>query len=154
MKTSEDPANGAATWQQRFREPQILFAKLAPARTERGLVLTNRFSGAYDLCAWSVPDGQLRPLTGDPGGHNSGRISPDGTHVYFLKDQQGNELGHLVRLPFTGGAIADLSPAMAAEGAEHTGAIPLSRAFSACIRIGLRTRGVAPRLSPRLFAPG
>ncbi len=34
----------------------------------------------------------------------------DGSWVYGLSDQQSNELGHLVRAPFGGGAVQDVTP--------------------------------------------
>jgi dipeptidyl aminopeptidase/acylaminoacyl peptidase len=40
----------------------------------------------------------------------SGSISPDGRYIYFHKDQHGNEIGHLVRVPFEGGELQDLTP--------------------------------------------
>jgi hypothetical protein len=39
-----------------------------------------------------------------------GIISSDGNHIYFLKDEGGNEIGHFVRIPFSGGDAEDMSP--------------------------------------------
>jgi hypothetical protein len=33
--------------------------------------------------------------------------------VWYLEDQQGNEIGHFMRVPFEGGTPVDLTPAMA-----------------------------------------
>lgn len=140
MTTPQSAPNPSPDWAQRFREPRIVFAKLASANPDRGLVLTNQLTEAYDLCAWSVPDGQLRPLTRNPDGHNSGWISPDGSHVYFLKDEQGNELGHMVRLPFEGGPTVDLSPDMKPYTLRGTGfsADGTSLAFTAVNKDGFQ----------------
>jgi dipeptidyl aminopeptidase/acylaminoacyl peptidase len=90
----------------------MAFAKLALANPDRGLIASNQFSGAYELCAWDVPGNTLQPMTGDAAGVSSGWISPDGSHVYFLRDEKGSELGHLLRVPFGGGTAEDLTPDM------------------------------------------
>jgi len=52
----------------------------------------------------------LLPLTDNPNGVASGYLSPDGRFVYYLKDEAGNEIGHLVRVPFEGGEPEDVTP--------------------------------------------
>jgi dienelactone hydrolase len=99
----------AAPWKQRFRLPYIWAAKIAAANPTRGLVISNHHAAALELQAWNVTTGVLRKLTNQ----NSvveGWIAPDGRHVYYLADQGGNELGHLVRLPFEGGLTENLTP--------------------------------------------
>ena len=98
-----------APWKQRFRAQTILGTQIARAAPQRGLVTSNR-SGVYQLCAWEVPSGELRPLTHRPEGVLSGWISPDRRYVYYHHGQRGNELGHFVRVPFEGGAPQDLTP--------------------------------------------
>ena len=39
-----------------------------------------------------------------------GGISADGEHVYYLRDQRGDEIGHFARIPFHGGEREDLTP--------------------------------------------
>jgi len=101
-----------APWKQRFRAPVILRTQLAKAAPTCGLIVSNH-SGIWQLSAWDVPTGTLRQLTHRPAGTLSGGISPDGRFVYYLDDQQGNELGHFVRVPFEGGTPQDLTPALA-----------------------------------------
>jgi hypothetical protein len=101
-----------APWKQRYRAPMIPWTQLARAAPTRGLTVSNR-SGVYQLYAWDVPTGGLRALTDRPEGTLLGGISPDGGYVYYLDDQQGNELGHFVRVPFEGGTPQDLIPNMA-----------------------------------------
>jgi len=98
-----------AAWKQRFRVERILWSALAEGRPERGLVAANR-SGRYQLYAWEVPAGELRQLTDRPEGVLSGFIDSLGRHVYYLDDRDGNEIGHLVRVPFGGGEPEDTSP--------------------------------------------
>jgi dipeptidyl aminopeptidase/acylaminoacyl peptidase len=75
------------------------------------LAASNR-SGVYQLYAWDVPTGDLRQVTDRPDGQLFGVISPDGRYVYYLDDQQGNEIGHYVRAPFEGGEPEDVTPDM------------------------------------------
>ncbi|MFO0701740.1 MAG: prolyl oligopeptidase family serine peptidase [Nitrospira sp.] len=98
-----------AVWKQRFRVPTILGTQLAPANPSRGLAIGNA-TGTYQLYAWDVPSGALRQLTDRPTGLATGALSGDGHYVYYLDDRQGNEIGHLVRVPYEGGAPHDLTP--------------------------------------------
>ena len=101
----------AVPWKQRFRAAVILWTGLAKAAPTRGLAVSNK-SGVYQLYAWDVPTGKLSPLTDQPEGKLMGVISPDGRYVYYLDDQQGNEIGHYVRVPFEGGEPQDITPDM------------------------------------------
>src|SRR5262245_29031813 len=102
----------AAPWKQRYRTPLLPWTQLARVAPTRGLTVSNR-SGTYQLYAWDVPTGELRALTDRPAGTLLGGIAPDGRSVYYFDDQQGNELGHFVRVPFEGGTPQDLTPTMA-----------------------------------------
>src|SRR5919202_3795049 len=99
----------AAPWKQRFRAPVVLWTTIARNAPTAGLAVSNR-SGAYQLYAWDVPTGDLTPLTDRPEGIVFGILSPDGRFVYYLDDQQGNEIGHFVRVPFAGVPPLDLTP--------------------------------------------
>jgi dipeptidyl aminopeptidase/acylaminoacyl peptidase len=100
-----------APWKQRFRAPVVQWTQTAKAAPSRGLAASNK-SGTYQLYAWDVPSGELRQLTDRPEGQLFGVISPDGRHVYYLDDKQGNEIGHYVRVPFEGGVPEDVTPDM------------------------------------------
>lgn len=99
-------------WEQRFRVPQVFWAQHACLAPERGLAVSNA-SGVFQLCAWEIPTGMLRQLTHRPEGMVLGLLSPDGRHVYYLDDKQGNEIGHYVRVPFEGGQPQDVTPDLA-----------------------------------------
>ena len=101
-----------AMWKQRIRTPIVLTTKLAIANPVRGLAISNQLSDAFQLCAWDVPTGELRQLTNYPEGKRDGQISPNGSHIYYVDDQQGNEIGHYVRFPFEGGKPQDVTPDM------------------------------------------
>jgi len=98
-----------ANWRQRFRASNILWAVTASQNPKRGLICTNK-DGIYQLYAWEVTSGELRQVTDQPTGLMRGMISSDGNHIYYLKDEGGNEIGHFVRLPFAGGEAEDISP--------------------------------------------
>jgi len=96
-------------WKQRFRTPAILWTQVARTAPARGLVVSNR-TGVYQLHAWDVPTGRPTALTDRAEGVLYGVLSPDGRHVYYLDDQQGNEIGHYVRVPYAGGEPEDVTP--------------------------------------------
>ncbi|MCP4540367.1 MAG: S9 family peptidase [Chloroflexi bacterium] len=99
----------AALWKQRFRAPEILASQIARGAPDRGLVVTNQ-DGVYQLYTWDVPTGQLTQITDRPEGEMVGFLAPDGRHVYYLDDEQGNEIGHLVRIPYQGGEPESITP--------------------------------------------
>lgn len=99
-------------WQERFRAPILYQPQLAKTNPARGLVISNQASEAFQLYAWDVSSGTLRQLTDRPDGVGEGWIGPDGRLVYYLADEMGDEHGHVVRVPFEGGAAQDLTPEM------------------------------------------
>ncbi|HJR81077.1 MAG TPA: prolyl oligopeptidase family serine peptidase [Anaerolineales bacterium] len=98
-----------APWRQRFRAPVVVWTQLAPANRARGVAITNR-SGKNQLYAWNVSTGELHQLTDQTAGIQYGEISGDGRYIYYLDDEQGNELGHFVRVPFENGEVEDITP--------------------------------------------
>lgn len=100
-----------AEWKQRFRAPIIAWSSIATQNPERGVVCTNK-DGIYQLYAWDVASGDLKQLTHHSAGVVFGVISADGETVYYLDDKDGNEVGHFVRVPFSGGVAEDLTPDM------------------------------------------
>ena len=101
----------SAPWKQRIKAWSISSATIAAANPERGLAVTNE-SGVLQVYAWSPENGELRQLTFDEKGRPGARLSPDGKHIYYLKDAGGNELGHIVRVPWQGGEAEDVTPGL------------------------------------------
>ena len=99
----------AAAWKQRFRAASIEWAQIAANNPACGLVCSNK-DGIYQLYAWDVATGVLTQLTHQPTGLTNGTISADGGYVYYHHDQQGDEIGHYVRLPFAGGEAQNMTP--------------------------------------------
>lgn len=98
-----------SNWKQRFRVSSILWARIANLNPKRGLVCTDR-DGVQQLYAWCIDTGNLRQLTDRPTGVINGLISADGEYVYYMQDDSGNEIGHFVRVPFSGGLEEDITP--------------------------------------------
>ncbi len=100
-----------APWKQRFRLPHIAATALAKANPARGLVIGKQQAAATEeVYAWDVSTAQLRPLLGSDVSIIESWIDPAGRYVYFLHDPDGSELGHLMRVPFEGGPMEDLTP--------------------------------------------
>src|SRR5579871_1256664 len=100
-----------APWKQRFRIPEMFGMRIAQANPERGL-LTSNVSGQHRLYAWHIPTGEQVCLTNRDEGVWLGVLSPDGRYVYYLDDRQGDEIGHLARVPYEGGQPEDITPDM------------------------------------------
>lgn len=96
-------------WKKRFTATGVVWTQLAAADPARGLAAGNQ-SGVLQLYAWDAAGGALRRLTDYPTGKMLGYLSPDGKHVYYLKDEGSNEIGHYVRVPYEGGAEEDVTP--------------------------------------------
>ncbi len=99
-----------APWKARFRAPRLLSLRVAAGAPTRALLIGNYRCAAPQALAWELPGGEPRPLTDDPDGVPEAWLDPAGRHVYFLRDQGGSEIGHLVRVPFAGGEAEDVTP--------------------------------------------
>ena len=98
-----------APWKKRYRAPAIALSRRASQNPKRACFCSNK-DGIYQLYAWDIETSALTRLTDQPAGVVAGNISADGEYVYYLKDSGGDEIGHYVRLPFTGGAAEDITP--------------------------------------------
>src|SRR5579884_1934870 len=100
-----------AAWKECFRLPETYNMQLARTDATRGMV-NSTMSGQSHIYAWNVETGELRRITEKDGGVWFGMLSPDGRYVYYLNDSQGDEFGHLVRIPYEGGSPQDITPEM------------------------------------------
>ncbi len=101
-----------AAWKECFRLPATYNMQIARGDATRGIV-NSTMSGKSHMYAWHVPTGELRRLTERSDGVWFGLLSPDGHSIYYLDDQQGDEIGHLVRVPYEGGTPEDITPDLA-----------------------------------------
>lgn len=110
-------------WKSRFYAPQFPWSEVAQKRPDRGLAVIGK-----DLAAWELRTGELRPVVHRPHGvvlfAVNRMIDPLGRWIYYMNDDQGNEVGHLARVPFEGGESLDLTaqlPAYAIVGLSTSG---------------------------------
>src|SRR5690349_17029113 len=103
------PASTAAApaqWEARFRAPRILWVRMAAHRQERAIACTN-VSGVYQIHRWQVGEPVGEALTAFPTGKTQAWISPDGERVIWHADRAGDEVGHFVAVPWSGGDEID-----------------------------------------------
>jgi dipeptidyl aminopeptidase/acylaminoacyl peptidase len=111
-----------AVWKERYRASGLLWAELARRAPARGIAI-GAGSGTGQIYAWDVLSGAQRQITHRPESTFSGSLAPDGSHVYYLRDEGGSEIGHYVRVPWEGGAEQDLTPDMAPYSALYRSAV-------------------------------
>lgn len=100
-----------ALWKQRWRASGIWGMDVARQVPSRGMVVTTQ-SGTGQLYAWDVATGELRQLTHREESVFDGYLSPQGSYVYYLRDEGGSETGHYVRIPWGTGEEQDLTSDM------------------------------------------
>ncbi len=98
-----------APWKARFRLPMVLYGIIPDDDPDHALVATNQ-TGVFQLYLLDLAGGALKKLTDRPAGIMRGTLSRDGRYLYYLDDKQGNEIGHVVRVPVAGGDPVDLTP--------------------------------------------
>ena len=142
-----------AIWKQRFRAPKIRWAKIANLNPQRGLVSADH-DGVLQLYAWDVATGDLQQLTNHPAGVVNGLPSADGEYIYYLRDEEGSEMGHYVRIPFSGGQPEDLTPNLPPYHASFLNLLAQSYCGNRlCMRVadadGFKLYAFAPGQEPR-----
>lgn len=104
-------ASGNIKWKQYYHNPTIFWTQVAKMNHEHGLVASNK-SGVCQLYSWIIESGELTQITNKPNGVIFGELSPNGRFVYYLDDNNGNEIGHYVCVPFEGGHQQIITPKM------------------------------------------
>ena len=102
------------SWQKCFGAEMAVFSEVV-ADGEQGWVLKRSAAGTFEALGWHVLTGDLTPLIDETMSFSllNMTMSPDGRSLYFLQDDRGNELGHLVRLDVTGASeLVDVTPEM------------------------------------------
>ncbi|MDQ2903427.1 MAG: prolyl oligopeptidase family serine peptidase [Chloroflexota bacterium] len=99
-----------APWKLRFRAPQVFTTRMATANPTYGIAVSNVASDVFQVYGWDVPGGTLTQVTHRPAGLFAVVLAPDGRSLYYLDDRQGDETGHIVRIPYAGGKPLDLTP--------------------------------------------
>ena len=104
-----------ASWKRRFRAPMVTFPTWARDAPERLLYLSNA-GGKYEVVAWDCRTGEKREVTDRPEGTGyrvPSRLDPRGESIWWFDDAKGNELGHWVREPWSGGPRETIAPQLA-----------------------------------------
>lgn len=110
---------------------------MARGNPNHALVTSNE-SGMYELYAYDLSSNSLRRATNRPSGTIYGTISPNGRDLYYVNDKQGNETGHVVRVPFDGSGKKpqDMTPSLPEYALVQT-----TKADSNSSRLGLTVPG-------------
>lgn len=102
-----------ARWEQRFRATRIGLPEWARDAPDRCLYVANP-TGTFELYAWDRSSGRTRQVTDRTHGTSDGALSPDGEHVWWFADTDGDEFGTWKRQPFGGGPDEDAAPGVPA----------------------------------------
>ena len=100
----------SAPWRQRFRCNTLGYVYVAPRNPSRGIVLAGMQGPTKRIFAWGTSSGDLRALLPEDETPSYGWLGPNGDYLYYLQDEKGSELGHIVRVPYAGGPAEDLTP--------------------------------------------
>lgn len=105
--TREHPSS--KPWKERFRTPEITYARIAHQNPERGFIIAN-IDETYQLHAWDIDKKETHPVTNLPGGVGFAAILSDGSGMIYHHDEAGEEVGHYFFVSFDGSHIQDLTP--------------------------------------------
>ncbi|OIV36057.1 S9 family peptidase [Mangrovactinospora gilvigrisea] len=104
-------------WVQRYRAARISLPDWAEDAPDRAAFVSNA-TGTFEIYAWDRASGQRRRVTDRPNGTTSAVLPPDGRHIWWFDDTDGDEFGVWKRQPFDGGpdeaAVPGLRPSFPA----------------------------------------
>ena len=144
-------------WEARFRAPRTLWVRMADRRPERAIACSN-VTGVYQIHRWRVGEPVGEAMSAFPTGKGAAWISPDGEWVVWHADRAGDEIGHFVAVPWSGGEPVDLTPVLPGYASFAAGFGP-DGTFAASIigsdRVQLAVVAFPPgSAEPRLLDPG
>ncbi|RZS41321.1 dipeptidyl aminopeptidase/acylaminoacyl peptidase [Herbihabitans rhizosphaerae] len=97
-----DDADLERRWRARFTAARVSLPNWADDAPDRNVYLSNA-SGVWEIYAWDRAADEHRKVTDRPNGTSISAISPDGEHIWWFNDSDGDEFGSWVREPFGGG---------------------------------------------------
>jgi dipeptidyl aminopeptidase/acylaminoacyl peptidase len=103
-----------ARWRARFTAARVSLPNWARDAPDRNIYISN-VSGVFEIYAWDRVTDTHRQVTDRPNGTYNGTIAPDGEHIWWFADSDGDEFGSWVSEPFAGRPAAD-EPALAVPG--------------------------------------
>ena len=92
-----------ARWRARFHAARVTLPEWAREAPDRTVYVSNA-SGVWEVYAWDRSTDTHRPVTDRPNGTLHAVVSPDGEHVWWFDDTDGDEFGAWRREPFAGRA--------------------------------------------------
>ena len=130
---------------------------MAADRPERGIACSN-VTGVYQIHRWQVGEPVGEAMSSFPTGKAVAWLSPDGEWVVWHADRAGDEVGHFVAVPWSGGDPVDLTPELPGYASFAAGFGP-DGTFGASIigsdRVQLALMDFPPGAAPpRLLDPG
>jgi dipeptidyl aminopeptidase/acylaminoacyl peptidase len=120
-----DP-DAEARWRDRFTAARVSLPRWAHDAPDRNLYLSNA-NGVWEVYAWDRATGTHRQVTDRPNGTSYAAIGPDGEHIWWFADSDGDEFGSWVSEPFA------IRPARDEPAAAMPGSVP---GYPAGIEIG------------------
>ncbi|MGB3440806.1 MAG: prolyl oligopeptidase family serine peptidase [Actinophytocola sp.] len=90
-----------ARWRARFTAARVSLPGWARDAPDRNIYVSNA-SGVFEIYAWDRATDTHRKVTDRPNGTHNGTITPDGEHIWWFADSDGNEFGSWVSEPFAG----------------------------------------------------
>lgn len=96
----DDPV-AEARWRARFTAARISLPEWALHAPDRSVFVSNA-SGTFEIYTWDRLTDVRRQVTDRPSGTHDVAVSPDGEHVWWFDDTDGDEFGVWVREPFAG----------------------------------------------------
>ena len=96
-------------WRGRFTAVRMSKPGWARDAPDRNVYVSNA-SGTTEIHIWDRASGEQRQLTSRRSGTHAVDLPPDGEHVWWFDDTDGDEFGHWVREPFAGGDAVPAVP--------------------------------------------
>lgn len=96
----DDPAL-EARWRARFTAPRVSLPQWARDAPDRCLYSCNA-SGTWEIYAWDRITDTHRQATARPQGTRAATVTPDGEHIWWFDDTDGDEFGTWRSEPFAG----------------------------------------------------
>ncbi len=118
-------------WRARFTAARVSLPRWARDAPDRNLYLSNS-SGVWEVYAWDRATDTHRQVTDRTNGTYNAAIAPDGEHIWWFADTDGDEFGTWVHEQFAG-RPADATPQPGVEGvpAGYPAGLVLGRSVTA-----------------------
>jgi dipeptidyl aminopeptidase/acylaminoacyl peptidase len=156
MPTAVLPPEVTARWQARFRAPRVSLPDWAWRAPHRCLYASD-VSGVVEQYAWDRTTDVHRQVTDRANGTLIGTLSPDGEHVWWFADTDGDEFGVWMVQPFAGGedrvAVPGVGPAYPAGLEIGDSLVAIGRSTDDGSELWLAPAGGTPRVVYRHADP-